>query len=111
MTANVKDLLLAIRLDKRDVAALLAPYRLQDPLKADTTVRSWAVEPSERQLLAEILEDLLMCVSQFADPDQALTYLDRFAQASINKTRLYSYLNDSPRTLDILAKTMGGSPY
>jgi glutamate-ammonia-ligase adenylyltransferase len=108
---NVKDLLLAPRLERQQVAALLAPYGLKDPRKADTNLQAMAADPAERQLLADILEELLLCASQSADPDQALTYFDRFAQAALNKTRLFSYLKDSPRALDILARTLGGSPY
>ncbi len=108
---NVKDLLLAPRLDPRQAAALLEPYGLKDPVKGDANLQAMAEDPSERELLAEILYDLLLCVSQSADPDQALNYFERFARAAIHRTRLYSYLKDSPETLDILAKTLGGSPY
>ncbi|HYR83015.1 MAG TPA: hypothetical protein VE422_02940 [Terriglobia bacterium] len=108
---NIKDLLLAARLDRQQVAALLSPYGFKDPPKADANLQAMADDPSERQLLADILEELLICVSQSADPDQALNYFERFARAALNKTRLFSYLKDSPRTLEILARTLGGSPY
>ena len=108
---TVKDLLLAPRLDRQQVVALLGPYGFKDLLKADSNLQAMASDPSDRQLLADILEELLVCASQSADPDQALTYLERFACAAINKTRLYTYLKDSPRTLEILARTLGGSPY
>jgi glutamate-ammonia-ligase adenylyltransferase len=108
---NVRDLLLAPRLDRQQVAALLGPYRLKDPRKADTNLQAMAADPAERQLLADILAELLHCASQSADPDQALTYFERFARAALNKTRLFSYLKDSPRALEILARTLGGSPY
>src|SRR5262245_42604574 len=110
-SANVTDLLLAPRLERRQVAALLDPYGFKDSLKADSNLQAMAEEPSERQLLAEILEELLVCVSQSADPDQALTYFERFARASLNRTRLFSYLKDSMQALEILARTLGGSPY
>src|SRR5436190_12054514 len=108
---NVKDLLLAARLDRSEVAALLAPYRFKDPIKADANLQAIAADPSERELLADILEELLACMSRSADPDQAINYFERFARAAIHKTRLFSYLKDSPQALDILAITMGGSPY
>src|SRR5262245_53079446 len=107
----VKDLLLAQRLDRQQVAVLLSPYGLKDPLKADANLQAMANDPSERQLLADVLQDLLVCISQSADPDQALTYLERFARAAINRTRLFSYLKDSPRTLEILTRVLGGSAY
>jgi len=107
----IKDLLLAPSLDRPQAAALLGPYGFKDPIKADSNLQAMAGEPAEREILAEILTDLLACVSQSADPDQALTYLERFAQAALNKTRLFQYLQDSPQALEILAMTLGASPY
>ncbi len=108
---SVKDLLLAARLDHNQVSALLGPYGFKDPAKADANLQATADDPADRQLLADILEDLLVCVSKSADPDQALIYFERFGRAALNKTRLLSYLKDSPRTIEILARTLGGSPY
>ena len=108
---HIKDLLLASRLDRADVAALLRPYGFKDPEKADRNLQAIAEEPAERELLAEILEELLKCASQSADPDQALTYLERFASAAIHRLRLFTHLKDAPRALEILARTLGGSSY
>jgi glutamate-ammonia-ligase adenylyltransferase len=111
MSPTVKDLLLASRLDRAQVAALLTPYGFKDLSKADANLQRLAQEPSDRELLARVLEDLLICISQSADPDQSLNYLERFARAALNKTQLFTYLQDSPRTLEILARTLGASPY
>jgi [glutamine synthetase] adenylyltransferase / [glutamine synthetase]-adenylyl-L-tyrosine phosphorylase len=108
---NIKDLLLAPRLDSLQVIALLSPYGFKEPEKADANLQTLADDAPARRLLADILEELLDNVSQSADPDQALNYFERFARAAINKIHLFSYLKDSPRTLEILAKTFGGSPY
>jgi [glutamine synthetase] adenylyltransferase / [glutamine synthetase]-adenylyl-L-tyrosine phosphorylase len=108
---NIKDLLLAPSLDPQQVIALLSPYGFEDPAKADANLQALGDNAPVRQLLADILEELLDNVSQSADPDQALNYFERFARAAINKIYLFSYLKDSPRTLEILAKTFGGSPY
>ncbi len=108
---NIKDLLLAPRLDPQQAAMLLSPYGFIEPAKADANLQTMADDPSARQLLADILEELLDSVSQSADPDQALNYFERFARAAANKIHLFSYLKESPRTLEILAKTFGGSPY
>jgi glutamate-ammonia-ligase adenylyltransferase len=70
-----------------------------------------ADDPAARQLLANILEDLLRCASRSADPDQSINYLERFARAALNRTRLFTYLAESPQTLEILATVLGGSPY
>src|SRR5690349_12963353 len=109
--ANIKDLLLASRLDPSAVDALLQPYGFKDAQRADRNLQAIAQEPAERELMAEILEELLKCVSQSADPDQALTYLERFARAAIHRLRLFTHLQDAPRALEILAKILGGSSY
>src|SRR5262245_30585118 len=108
---NIKKLLLAPRLDPQQAFALLSPYGFKEPAKADANLQALADDAPARRSLAEILEEFLDNVSQSADPDQALNYFERFARAAVNKIHLFSYLNDSPRTLEILAKTFGGSPY
>lgn len=108
---NVTDLLLAAELDREEVAELLSPFGLKNPLKADSNLQMMAADPSERQLLAKVIEALLIAVSRSADPDQAVTYMERFSSAVLNKMRLFSYLMDSPKSLEILGATLGGSPY
>jgi [glutamine synthetase] adenylyltransferase / [glutamine synthetase]-adenylyl-L-tyrosine phosphorylase len=108
---NLKDLLLAPRLDPQQAVALLGPYGFKEPAKADANLQAMADDPTARRLLADILEELLLCASQSADPDQALNHFERFARSAVNKTRLFSYLNESPRSLEILAKTFGGSQH
>jgi glutamate-ammonia-ligase adenylyltransferase len=111
MALHPKDLLLAPGLERQQVAALLSPYGFKDPARADANLQAAANEPSERQALANILEDLLNCVSRSADPDQALNYFERFARAALNKAQLFAYLQNSPQALEILARTLGASPY
>ena len=108
---NIKDLLLAPRLDPQQVIALLSPYGFKEPAKADANLQALAGDAPARRALADILKELLDNASQSADPDQAINYFERFVRAAANKIHLFSYLKDSPRTLEILAKTFGGSPY
>jgi len=108
---DIKDLLLAPRLERPQVADLLAPYGLKDFQKADANLQAMAGEPGDRLLLAEILEDLLISVRGSANPDQALTYFERFVQATANKAHLYSYLRNSKQAIEIVAKAFGGSVY
>jgi [glutamine synthetase] adenylyltransferase / [glutamine synthetase]-adenylyl-L-tyrosine phosphorylase len=108
---NVKDLLLAERLNPLQVAELLGPYGLKDIPKADRNLQSLASDPVDRVILADMLENLLNGISQSADPDQALTYFERFAQAALKKTSLFTYLRDAPRMMDVLATTLGASRY
>jgi [glutamine synthetase] adenylyltransferase / [glutamine synthetase]-adenylyl-L-tyrosine phosphorylase len=112
MTAlTIKDLLLAPRLDPQQVQTLLTPYALKDFRQADANLQAMADDLAQRHLLADILEDVLICVSKSADPDQALNYLERFARAAFNKSQLYSYLKQSPQSLEILTRALGGSAY
>jgi glutamate-ammonia-ligase adenylyltransferase len=93
------------------VAALLTPYRFTDIKKADANLQLIADEPRVRHLLAEVLDELLDCLARSPDPDQALTYFERFTKASYNKAQLLSYLRASPYTLWLLAKLLASSPF
>ena len=103
--------MLAPRLEMPQVADFLAPYGLKDFQKADANLQAMAGEPGERHLLADILGDLLVCVRGSANPDQALTYFERFVRATANRAHLYAYLKNSRQGIDILAKCLGGSVY
>lgn len=108
---NLKDLLLAPQLDRHQVDSMLSPYGFKATERADANLQAMADDPMTRQLLSEIIEDLLFCLSRSADPDQALNYLERFTKAAVNKIRFLSYLKENPRTLELLAKIFGGSPF
>lgn len=110
-TLTTKDLLLAPQLNFQEVSALLGPYRLQDIKKADANLQRIADDPRARGLLAEILDELLNAVAQSPAPDQALNNFERFTQAAFSKTHLLSYLQQSPRTLSLLVKIFGSSPF
>src|SRR5262245_20732519 len=112
MTAsNIKDLLLAPEMDRQTVALLLQPYGLKDVTRADANLQTVAADPSERQQLASILGELLECVSQSANPDQAISYFERFARAGLNKAQLFAHLASSPQAMEILVRSLGGSAY
>lgn len=112
MTAlHIRDLLLAPQLERDAVASLLQPYRLKDAARADANLQAVAADPAERQSLADILGDLLTSASQSADPDQALTYFERFTRSALNKAQLFSYLRVSPEALEVLLRSLGGSTY
>lgn len=110
-TLSPKDLLLAPHLNPDQVAALLTPYRFKDVGKADANLQLIADDPRVRQLLAEVIEDLLDCLARSPDPDQALNYFERFTKAAYNKAQLFSYLKASPYTMWLLAKLLASSPF
>ncbi|MEW6542010.1 MAG: hypothetical protein AB1411_00170 [Nitrospirota bacterium] len=103
-------LLLATGLGEEEVIALLAPYGLADPKRADANIQAMAGEPRSRGLLAQILDELLASVGETADPDQALTYWERFLEAGVNRVQLFDYLRGFPRMLHLLCTIFGNSP-
>ena len=109
--SDVRDLLLAPRLDASRVGSLLLPYGLVDIEKADANLQSAAGNPGERLLLADALPELLECIAGSANPDQALTYFERFAAAAASRAQLFTYLKNNKQALDILMKSIGGSSY
>ncbi len=109
--ADLRDLLVSPQLDFQQIESLLRPYGFKDIQKADTNLQLMADEPRARQLLSEIIEGLLDCLSRSPDPDQALNYFERFIQATYNKVNLFSYLKASPYALWLLTKLFGSSPF
>ncbi len=108
---DIRELLLAPRLEPARAAELLSPFRLTDFEKADASIQAAAGEPGERLLFAEILEDFLNCVALAANPDQAVTYFERFTSSVSSKAHLFTYLRNSKQALEILARCLGGSVY
>jgi glutamate-ammonia-ligase adenylyltransferase len=107
----VSRLLLAEGLSPEEVSSLLAPYGFADAKRADANIQQMAGEPRSRALLAGFLGDLLGMIVETAEPDQALTHWERYAEASGNRTPLFDYLRGSPRMLHLLCSIFGNSPY
>jgi glutamate-ammonia-ligase adenylyltransferase len=108
---DVRDLLLARELEPGEVSALLAPYGFRDPAEADRELQRLAADPTVRQRLAELLPDLLRCLSQSADPDEALSRLERFMRASLGPLQLLSELAERPHAMELLARAFGASSF
>jgi glutamate-ammonia-ligase adenylyltransferase len=109
MTA--KDLLLASQLDREAIIAILRPYGFTDPLRADANLQSMAEDPRVRHILSQVVDHLLLAVGSSSDPDQSLDLIERFAKSALNEVQLFSYLSESPRTIDLLALALGASPF
>ncbi len=106
-----RDLLLARNLAPEDVAAVLAPFGLRDPARADEELQALADSPRAREILAGFVGDLLAELAEAADPDQALSLLERYARAAFDRVGLLKYLAESPSTLRLLARSLGASPF
>ena len=108
---DVRDLLLAPRLEPGDVAALLGAHGLRDAAAADRNLQSMAADPLDRKALAEILPELLLVLSRSADPDQGLNLLERYVRASLNPRSLFIHFKADLRCLEVLVLTCGASPF
>jgi glutamate-ammonia-ligase adenylyltransferase len=108
---DVRDLLLAPRLEPGEVEAVLSRVGIRDFAAADRNLQSMAEDPLAREALAEVLPDLLAALARSADPDQGLNLLERFVRASLGTRSLYSHFRSDPRALEMLVLTFGASPF
>ncbi|HIO70052.1 MAG TPA: hypothetical protein EYG58_05845 [Nitrospirales bacterium] len=106
-----KDLLLSPSLTSEQVTTLLTSYGFNNPKQADANLQLMASEPRSRLLLAESIDEILTLLSLSADPDVALNYLERFAKATIDTVHLYTFLKAYPVAVELLATTVGSSPF
>ncbi|TKB75830.1 MAG: hypothetical protein E8D45_07180 [Nitrospira sp.] len=102
-------LVLASGLTPEQVTALLDPFGIRDPVRADASLQSIAGDPYARARFALILPELLASVAQTADPDQALNHWDRFVQTGVSRTQLFDYLKDARRMLHLMCSIFGTS--
>ena len=109
--ADVRDLLLAPELEPGEVSAFLAPYGFNDPAEADRELQRLAADPTLRERLAQLLPELLRCLSLSADPDQALGRLERFMRATLAPLQLVSELAERPHSMELLARAFGASSF
>ncbi len=110
-TSDVRDLLLARELGPEEASALLAPYGFRDPAEADRELQRLAADPTLRERLAELLPELLHCISLSADPDQSLGHLERFMRATLGPLQLLTELAERPHSMELLARAFGASPF
>jgi len=93
------------------VSALLAPFGFRDPIAADVELQRLASDPTLRERLAELLPDLLRCLSESADPDQALGRLERFMRASLGPLQLLADFSQRPHSMELLVRAFGASSF
>ncbi|MET0556688.1 MAG: DUF294 nucleotidyltransferase-like domain-containing protein [Vicinamibacteria bacterium] len=105
------DLLLADRLVPSRVQELLRPYGFADALRADANLQAMAADPDARRALATLLPGVLEAAGASADPDEALSRLERFVTASGSASRTFSHLRADPRMTDVLLRSFGASPF
>lgn len=88
----------------------LGHYGFADPAAADNQLRQLGEGAQGRELLP-LLPDLLRWLSGAADPDRGLIRFERFLRVHPEPQRLLSALRARPRAAELLAVTLGGSPF
>lgn len=98
-----------LRDDERQRA--FTTIRFADPGAAQRCFQAITTYPELQGVWAKYLPILLRVLSKAADPDQALSSLERFIHALGEPAVLSNYLADSPRALEILIILFGGSRF
>lgn len=88
----------------------LGHYGFADPAAASHQLRQLGEGAQGRELLP-LLPDLLRWLSGAADPDRGLIRFERFLRVHPEPQRLLSALRERPRAAELLAVTLGGSPF
>src|SRR5262245_16244655 len=88
----------------------LGAYGFVDAAAADQQLRQLGEGERGRELLP-LLPDLLRFLSAAADPDRGLIRFERFVRVHPEPQRLFKALGERPRAAELLAVTLGGSPF
>ena len=88
----------------------LHQYGFVDEQAADQQLRQLGEGAQARELLP-LLPDLLRWLSAAADPDRGLIRFERFLRVHPEPARLIGVLRERPRAAELLAITLGGSPF
>jgi glutamate-ammonia-ligase adenylyltransferase len=73
--------------------------------------RRFPQTPEERTLFERSLPAILVALSEGAAPDASLINLERFVQAVEDRARLFRYLAEHPRAVEILFRLFVGSQF
>ena len=113
MTPNPEELktLLTDEPDASRAAALLAPVGFADVPAAHERLRRTGGNGDSQRLLAACLPNLLLALSDTAQPDHALVNFERFAQSVPDRVVLFRDLRDNPRAVEILVRLFVGSQF
>jgi glutamate-ammonia-ligase adenylyltransferase len=88
----------------------LRQYGFADEAAAGQQIRQLGEGAQGRELLP-LLPDLLRWLGAAADPDRGLVRFERFLSVHPEPQRLLSVLRERPRAAELLAATLGGSPF
>ena len=106
-----RDLFLARALSDSEAKGYLAERGFRQPAEADTHLQQLADDLSTRLALGELADVLLDTLLDAPDPDAALVGFCRYVATRIPKSSFLGYLQDDPRSLQILTRLLGTSPF
>lgn len=98
-------------MSEAEARACLAEVGFQDSDGALRRLRAMAESPDEAEALSGTLPALLWALSDAATPDGSLMNFERLTQAVRDRGRLYGYLADNPRAVEILVRLFVGSQF
>jgi len=95
----------------------IAAFGFEHPERVDAAVRAWhhgryrAVRSTRaREILTELLPQLLEAMAETPDPDDAFLKFDEFLQGLPAGVQLFSMIQANPQLMALLAEIMGMAP-
>ena len=105
-----RDLFLSRDLTEAEAHRYLAAHGFRDPAAADELLQQLADDLPTRLALGELADLLIETLAEAADPDAAVAGFCRYVANRFPKSSFIGYLQDDPRTLQILTVLLGASP-
>ncbi|MYI74697.1 MAG: hypothetical protein F4057_05070 [Acidobacteria bacterium] len=107
---TARDLFLSRDLTEAEAHGYLAAHGFRDPATADELLQQLADDLPTRLALGELADLLIETLTEAADPDAAVAGFCRYVANRFPKSSFIGYLQDDPRTLQILTALLGASP-
>ncbi len=107
---TARDLFLSRDLTEAEAHGYLAAHGFRDPATADELLQQLADDLPTRLALGELADPLIETLTEAADPDAAVAGFCRYVANRFPKSSFIGYLQDDPRTLQILTALLGASP-
>lgn len=107
---TARDLFLSRDLTEAEAHGYLAAHGFRHPATADELLQQLADDLPTRLALGELSDLLIETLTEAADPDAAVAGFCRYVANRFPKSSFIGYLQDDPRTLQILTALLGASP-
>lgn len=103
--------ILNLDIDESAAETLLGTVGFTDKPAARARLMRIAGNDAGRQTLGDCLPGLFLALSETANPDHALINFERFAQSVADRVKLFGYLREHPRAIEILVRLFVGSQF